>query len=98
MAIDETDRMLEKGHFQELNDLLERINLDKDKLKLRQNFVFSATLTLVHDLPNYLKNKGQIKSKKIANMTPEQKLKKIVDALGLNDPKIVDISEGKGNS
>ncbi|KAJ8932924.1 hypothetical protein NQ314_014341 [Rhamnusium bicolor] len=28
LAIDETDRMLERGHFQELHDLLERVNFD----------------------------------------------------------------------
>lgn len=47
--------MLEKGHFIELNELLERINLNKNKKLKRQNFVFSATLTVVHDPPNYLK-------------------------------------------
>ncbi|CAG9855924.1 unnamed protein product [Phyllotreta striolata] len=95
LAIDETDRMLEKGHFQELNDLLEKINFDKNISKERQNFVFSATLTLVHELPNYLKSK---RSKKIGNLTPEQKVQKIVKALGLNNPKVVDITEGKGTS
>ncbi|CAG9838438.1 unnamed protein product [Diabrotica balteata] len=99
LAIDETDRMLEKGHFQELHELLERINLDEKKLKQRQTFVFSATLTLIHELPNYLKNKSKLKrSKKINEMTPTQKLQKIVEMLGMNNPKVVDISEGKGTS
>ncbi|XP_050509203.1 ATP-dependent RNA helicase ddx24 [Diabrotica virgifera virgifera] len=99
LAIDETDRMLEKGHFQELHELLERINLDEKKLKQRQTFVFSATLTLIHALPNYLKNKSKLKkSKKVNEMTPTQKLQKIVEMLGMNNPKVVDISEGKGTS
>lgn len=98
LAIDETDRMLEHGHFKELHNLLERINLDNDKRKTRQNFVFSATLTLVHDLPKHLINKNKFKSKKIHNLTPEEKLQKIVDMLGINNPKIVDITKGTGTS
>ena len=54
LAIDETDRMTEVNHFPELRSLLERINADPSKKKLRQNFVFSATLTLVHEPPKYL--------------------------------------------
>ncbi|XP_060536730.1 ATP-dependent RNA helicase DDX24 [Cylas formicarius] len=95
LAIDETDRMLERDHFQELHSLLEKINLDDDKRKARQNFVFSATLTLVHDLPKHLTKK---KFRKIGSMTPEQKLQKIMDSLGVTKPKVVDISEGKGTS
>lgn len=55
LAIDETDRMTEVNHFPELRSLLEKINSDPAKQKLRQNFVFSATLTLVHDLPLHVK-------------------------------------------
>ena len=51
LAIDETDRMVEKGHFEELQQLLEMINADQDKMAARQNFVFSATLSMVHDIP-----------------------------------------------
>lgn len=97
MAIDETDRMLEKGHFQELHHILELINRDEDKRKSRQNFVFSATLTLVHELPKYLKSKKKIfNSKRIAELTPSQKLQKIIETLGISTPKIVDITKGTG--
>lgn len=89
--------MLEKGHFQELHEILERINLDDDKKKLRQNFVFSATLTLVHELPKYLKTKQKLKkTKNIGELNALQKLQKIVHMLGITDPKIVDITDGKG--
>ncbi|XP_057657837.1 ATP-dependent RNA helicase DDX24 [Diorhabda carinulata] len=98
LAIDETDRMLEKDHFQELQELLERINLDENKRKKRQTFVFSATLTLIHELPKYLKNKNKLKKSNVAEMTPVLKLQKIVDLLGMSNPKVVDISEGKGTS
>lgn len=94
--IDETDRMLEKGHFQELHDLLERLNVDETKKKNRQNFVFSATLTLVHELPKYLKNK--FKNSKNKNMTSELKLQKIIQILGITNPKIVDVTQGGGTS
>ena len=54
LAIDETDRMVEKGHFEELQQLLEMINADEAKMSARQNFVFSATLSMVHDIPGTL--------------------------------------------
>lgn len=82
--------MLEKGHFEELHNILERLNLDKTKAAKRQNFIFSATLTLVHDLPKY-------RLKKMPKMTPQQKLNKIMSDLGIKNPKIVDISQG-GNT
>ncbi|KAF7279661.1 hypothetical protein GWI33_006826 [Rhynchophorus ferrugineus] len=98
LAIDETDRMLEKGHFRELQDLLERINTHEKSKRNRQNFIFSATLTLVHDIPKHLINKRKIKGKKISDMTPEQKLQKIIDSIGVTNPKIVDLSQGTGTS
>ncbi|KAF5307170.1 hypothetical protein FQR65_LT00686 [Abscondita terminalis] len=96
LAIDETDRMLEKGHFRELHELLERINFEETNRRNRQNFVFSATLTLTHELPKYLaiKKRMKLKSvKKILNMTPEQKLQKIIEILGVTAPKIVDVTQ-----
>ena len=53
MAIDETDRMSEKGHFDELQKLLEMIG--SESKNCRQNFVLSATLSLVHKPPAYKK-------------------------------------------
>ena len=38
-AIDETDRMVEKGHFEELQNLLEMLNQDETAKKQRQTFV-----------------------------------------------------------
>ncbi|CAH0551697.1 unnamed protein product [Brassicogethes aeneus] len=99
LAIDETDRMLERGHFQELHSLIEKINVDEEILKKRQSFVFSATLTLIHDIPRHLINKQKIKGRRnLKDMTPEQKLLKIVNSLGIKDPKIVDITQGTGTS
>ena len=43
-AIDETDRMMEKGHFEELQNLLEMLNQDETAKKQRQTFVFSGKI------------------------------------------------------
>jgi hypothetical protein len=48
------------------------INSDEEKKRLRQNFVFSATLTLIHELPKHLRNKKQTK-----NLTTEEKLQQV---------------------
>lgn len=90
--------MLEKGHFQELHSIIERINVDEKKVNQRQNFVFSATLTMVHDLPDYLQRKKNRNSRsKISKMTPEQKLKKVIEMLKVKNPKIVDLTKQKGS-
>ncbi|KAH8041576.1 hypothetical protein HPB51_017021 [Rhipicephalus microplus] len=60
LVIDEADRMVEKGHFEDLTRLLDVMNApyeDGEEKRRRQNFVFSATLTMVHDLPKRMKNK-----------------------------------------
>lgn len=86
--------MVEKGHFEELKLLLDQLNADGDKRVQRQNFVFSATLTLVHDLPNYIKGKKQ----KQAQQTAPQKIKSLIDHLGISQPKIVDITSTTGTA
>ncbi|XP_012252477.2 ATP-dependent RNA helicase DDX24 [Athalia rosae] len=93
LAIDETDRMIERGHFQELHSLLEKINEDSEKLKQRQTFVFSATLTMVHDIPQYLMRKKSKQRSTIQKLTPEQKLQKVIEMLGISNPKIVDVTK-----
>lgn len=99
LAIDETDRMLERGHFQELHQILERLNSNIEKMKKRQNFVFSATLTLVHELPRHILTKKKLNMrKKVKDMSPVQKLQKLVEILGITNPKVIDITKGKGTS
>ena len=56
LAIDETDRMSEKGHFAELEKILEVVQGGEGK---KQKFVMSATLSLVHRAPFY--KKGELK-------------------------------------
>ncbi|XP_043484894.1 ATP-dependent RNA helicase DDX24 [Leptopilina heterotoma] len=99
LAIDETDRMLEKGHFQELHSIIERINMDEKKVKERQNFVFSATLTMVHDLPDYLRMKKKRNSRsKIFKLTPGQKLQRVIEMLKVKNPKVVDLTKERGTA
>lgn len=94
LAIDETDRMVEKGHFEELQNLLDMINENEAKKKRRQNFVFSATLSLVHDLPKHLANKKGAKK-----ITSEEKLKKLMELIGVKPrPKIVDLTRKIGTA
>lgn len=66
LAIDETDRMIERGHFEELHHILDQINDNEEKKLQRQNFVFSATLTMVHDLPAHLKSRKVTKKGKVS--------------------------------
>lgn len=97
LAIDETDRMLEKGHFQELHDLLEKINANPEKREKRQTFLFSATLTMVHDLPEYLeKKKRRYTRSRIRKLTSDQKLQKIISLLKIKKPKVVDLTKESG--
>lgn len=89
--------MLEKGHFQELQQLLEKININKKKREERQTFVFSATLTMVHDIPEYLQRKKKNRtSSKIHKLTSGQKLQKIIELVGIKNPKIVDVTKESG--
>jgi len=97
LAIDETDRMVEKGHFQELEGILSVLNSNPEDVKRRQNFVFSATLAFTHEPPERLTRKAKrpLDRKKVA---PEVKLREIMGMLGINEKeaKVVDITTRKG--
>ncbi|KAG4074022.1 hypothetical protein HA402_014227 [Bradysia odoriphaga] len=98
LVIDETDRMIEKGHFEELTLLLDRLNADPVKKARRQNFIFSATLTMVHELPSYIKSKNVGKKSKAQKQTSEQKIQMLIDHLGISQPKIVDVTKKSGTA
>uniref|UniRef100_A0A8D8TD24 ATP-dependent RNA helicase n=1 Tax=Cacopsylla melanoneura TaxID=428564 RepID=A0A8D8TD24_9HEMI len=92
LVIDETDRMIESGHFPELKNILDRVTMTETS-QPRQTFVFSATLT--HSLKNSLNlKKGQTKSKKLPKGDPS--IRKLQDLLKIKSPKIVDITEKMG--
>ncbi|XP_058067070.1 ATP-dependent RNA helicase DDX24 [Anopheles bellator] len=97
LVIDETDRMLEKGHFEELKQLLELINTNEDAKKKRRNYIFSATLTMDHELPEHLQ-KNPKKSKKVLKETPGQRLNKLIETIGMTNPKVVDLTQEHGTA
>ncbi|XP_065607106.1 ATP-dependent RNA helicase DDX24 [Cyrtonyx montezumae] len=87
LVIDEADRMVERGHFLELSQLLEVLN-DSQYNPKRQTFVFSATLTLVHQTPARILQKKN--AKKIDKKT---KLEMLMEKVGIKGkPKVVDLT------
>lgn len=93
LAIDETDRMVEKGHFAELQNILEVVNSKEENKEKRQTFVMSATLSMVHKPPAHGKKKNN------KQMTGPEKLKELVKEIGIKDkPKIVDITRKVGTA
>jgi len=93
LAIDETDRMVEKGHFAELQNILEVVNSNEENKAKRQTFVMSATLSMVHKPPAYGKGKNT------KQMTGPEKLKELVKQIGIKEkPKIVDITRKVGTA
>uniref|UniRef100_A0A182PM11 ATP-dependent RNA helicase n=1 Tax=Anopheles epiroticus TaxID=199890 RepID=A0A182PM11_9DIPT len=97
LVIDETDRMLEKGHFEELKDLLALINANEEAKKLRRNYIFSATLTMDHEMPGHLK-KNPKKAKKVIKQTPGQRMASLIEVIGMTDPKVVDLTQDHGTA
>ncbi|XP_063863620.1 ATP-dependent RNA helicase DDX24-like [Scylla paramamosain] len=94
LAIDETDRMVEQGHFQELTQLLELINSNETAKQHRQTFVFSATLTMVHSTPKRMQLK-----KKVAKMTPSWKISQLAKLIGVKPHrKVVDVTRKVGTA
>ncbi|XP_075238375.1 ATP-dependent RNA helicase DDX24 isoform X2 [Lycorma delicatula] len=92
LVIDEADRMTEVNHFPEFRSLLERLNANPVYKKQRQNFVFSATLSLVHEPPIRFQKKSN-KKKQDVKLTSGQKLQNIIELLGITEPKVIDITK-----
>ncbi|KAL4236867.1 ATP-dependent RNA helicase ddx24 [Mactra antiquata] len=90
LVIDEADRMIEKGHFEELEKLLEKMASNPRK-QSRHTYVFSATLTLIHSGPQRIMKKKQQK------LDEKQKLELLMKKVGLKSkPKVVDITRKVG--
>lgn len=84
LVIDEADRMVERGHFAELENLLEMLKTAHFN-PLRQMFVFSATLTTKHSLPTRLLQKRSLDQR--------SRLEILIDRVGIKaKPKIVDLT------
>uniref|UniRef100_A0A671QXA2 ATP-dependent RNA helicase n=1 Tax=Sinocyclocheilus anshuiensis TaxID=1608454 RepID=A0A671QXA2_9TELE len=83
LVIDEADRMVEKGHFAELENLLEMLNTSQFNPN-RQTFVFSATLE--HSLPARLQQKKR-------KRTERSRLQLLMEKVGIKDkPKVIDLT------
>ncbi|XP_063146339.1 ATP-dependent RNA helicase DDX24 [Candoia aspera] len=87
LVIDEADRMVERGHFLELSQLLEMLSETQHNPK-RQTFVFSATLTLIHQAPTrVLQKKNAIK------IDRKTKLEMLMQKVGIKGkPKVIDLT------
>uniref|UniRef100_A0AAY4ARK7 ATP-dependent RNA helicase n=1 Tax=Denticeps clupeoides TaxID=299321 RepID=A0AAY4ARK7_9TELE len=86
LVIDEADRMVERGHFAELESLLEMLNTSYFNPQ-RQTFVFSATLTMIHSLPT------RLQQKKGRKLEQRSKLDILMEKVGIKEkPKIVDLT------
>ncbi|XP_077411514.1 ATP-dependent RNA helicase DDX24 [Vanacampus margaritifer] len=85
LVIDEADRMVERGHFAELESLLEMLNTTYFNPK-RQKFVFSATLTMSHSLPTRV-----LQKKKKEQLTDKVAL--LMEKVGIKSkPKVIDLT------
>ncbi|XP_075386848.1 ATP-dependent RNA helicase DDX24 [Tenrec ecaudatus] len=87
LVVDEADRMVEKGHFAELSQLLELLS-DSQYNPKRQTLVFSATLTLVHQAPARILHKKHTKK-----MDKAAKLDLLMQKMGMRGkPKVLDLT------
>lgn len=86
LVIDEADRIVERGHFAELESLLEMLNTVQFNPK-RQTFVFSATLTMAHSLPT------RVLQKKGKKVDQQSKLEVLLEKVGIRSkPKVIDLT------
>ncbi|XP_017270147.1 ATP-dependent RNA helicase DDX24 [Kryptolebias marmoratus] len=84
LVIDEADRMVERGHFAQLENLLEMLKETHFNPK-RQTFVFSATLTIAHSLPSRLQKKK--------NLDTRNKVDILMKKVGIKSkPKVIDLT------
>uniref|UniRef100_A0A2K6M3K8 ATP-dependent RNA helicase n=1 Tax=Rhinopithecus bieti TaxID=61621 RepID=A0A2K6M3K8_RHIBE len=90
LVVDEADRMVEKGHFAELSQLLEMLS-DSQYNPKRQTLVFSATLTLVHQAPARILHKKHTKK-----MDKTAKLDLLMQKIGMRGkPKVIDLTRNE---
>ncbi|VDN83184.1 unnamed protein product [Brugia pahangi] len=103
LVVDETDRMIEKGHFEDLQHILD--TLRKNASKKLQTFVFSATLTYTHPAS---KKHGDVNADKIDTDGKISKsvisylssLGRLIEITGIRKEKhrIIDITGERGTA
>ncbi|XP_070787628.1 ATP-dependent RNA helicase DDX24 [Pituophis catenifer annectens] len=87
LVIDEADRMVERGHYLELSQLLEMLS-DSQYNPKRQTFVFSATLTLIHQAPTRV-----LQKKNAVKIDRKTKLEMLMQKVGIKGkPKVIDLT------
>lgn len=112
LVIDEADRMVQKGHFEEMLKLIDILKESK-QFRRTDNFhfrvyLFSATLTFLHELPDRFKlnaigvKESKIKKKKEKNShsvepknhTKKNKIKTMLNLLGIEraETRVIDIN------
>lgn len=85
LVIDEADRMVERGHFAELESILEMLHTFHFN-PTRQMFIFSATLTMSYSLPTRVLQKKK-------NLDQRSKLEILMEKVGIKaKPKIIDLT------
>ncbi|KAJ2724669.1 ATP-dependent RNA helicase [Coemansia sp. Benny D115] len=102
LAIDEADRMLERGHFREVKFMCKALNeatLDKQpgrKAPRRQTFVFSATLLKDLQLDGKRKGLSGKAAKHMAGKPEPGTMEDLMDRVGFQDshPHFVDVTTG----
>lgn len=111
LVVDEGDRMMQKGHF---NEMIKLIDIIKDSKKYRdiefifRVYLFSATLIFIHELPERYRcdldkkkvNFSQIKGSKNSNnqeINKKGKINQMLSILGIDkeDTSIIDINSAK---
>ncbi|XP_030838947.1 ATP-dependent RNA helicase DDX24-like isoform X1 [Strongylocentrotus purpuratus] len=92
LIIDEADRMVEKGHYAELSEILDILNTSEQRSS-RQTFVFSATLSLIHLGPLRKSLKKAYKQDK------KDKLDSVMAKIGIKeDAEVVDLTKREGTA
>ncbi|XP_018026789.1 ATP-dependent RNA helicase DDX24 isoform X2 [Hyalella azteca] len=96
LAIDEADRMIDKKNFEEVHKIVRLLGDGTAKNKAssnRQTFVFSATLTLVHQLPDRKLLKNKAKKKEVPDEKSNAKLQHLAKMVGMKpSAKILDVT------
>lgn len=109
IVIDEADRMVQKGHFEEMVKIIDTI---KESKQYRQDFfpykvyLFSATLTFLHELPERFKQnildikQGGKKDKEKKHVDPKEhtkknKIRKLLALFGIErvETRIIDLND-----
>jgi ATP-dependent RNA helicase DDX24/MAK5 len=94
LVIDEADRMIEKGHFGEMEKILAVVNNDELFKKKRQNFLFSATL--ITKFQNDIKDEETImkpKSDEQLQKDLKKALNSLVEKVQMNkEPLVYDLT------